>query len=179
MSEIVYLNGEFMPLDEGAHSGARPRVHLRRRRLRSDPGLFAAPVPAARASRSACSAASTRSASRIRSPTRNGRGSIDEIVARNAGDDQSVYLQVTRGVAKRDHAFPEGREADGIRDERARSRRPRAEQVENGVRCITATDFRWLQVRRQVDVAARQLPAAAGRGRRRRGRSRACSATAS
>ena len=31
---------------------------------------------------------------------------MQEIIARNAGDDQSIYLQVTRGVAKRDHAFP-------------------------------------------------------------------------
>ena len=37
---------------------------------------------------------------------RNGRGWYDDFVARNPGDDQSVYLQVTRGVAKRDHAFP-------------------------------------------------------------------------
>ena len=32
---------------------------------------------------------------------------IAEIVARNDGDDQSVYLQVTRGAdTKRNHAFP-------------------------------------------------------------------------
>ena len=32
---------------------------------------------------------------------------IGEIVARNDGDDQSIYLQVTRGADdKRDHAFP-------------------------------------------------------------------------
>jgi len=31
---------------------------------------------------------------------------LEELVARNPGEDRSVYLQVTRGVARRDHAFP-------------------------------------------------------------------------
>ncbi len=31
---------------------------------------------------------------------------IDELLARNPGGDRSVYLQVTRGPARRDHAFP-------------------------------------------------------------------------
>ncbi len=31
---------------------------------------------------------------------------IDELLARNPGGDRSVYLQVTRGPASRDHAFP-------------------------------------------------------------------------
>ena len=30
-------------------------------------------------------------------------------IARQPFDDQGVYFQVTRGVAKRDHAFPAGR----------------------------------------------------------------------
>mgnify|MGYP001123549512 CR=1 FL=1 len=33
---------------------------------------------------------------------------VRELVARQPFDDQAVYLQVTRGVAKRDHAFPKG-----------------------------------------------------------------------
>src|SRR3954469_13968331 len=31
---------------------------------------------------------------------------VHDIIARHAMEDQSIYLQVTRGVAKRDHAFP-------------------------------------------------------------------------
>jgi D-alanine transaminase len=31
---------------------------------------------------------------------------IRELVARTPFDDQGVYFQVTRGVAKRDHSFP-------------------------------------------------------------------------
>ncbi|MBT8122681.1 MAG: aminotransferase class IV, partial [Gammaproteobacteria bacterium] len=34
---------------------------------------------------------------------------LHELVTRNEGSDQAIYLQVTRGVApKRDHAFPTG-----------------------------------------------------------------------
>lgn len=33
-------------------------------------------------------------------------GLIERVVAENGGGSQSVYLQVTRGVAERDHAFP-------------------------------------------------------------------------
>src|SRR5687767_3100617 len=35
-------------------------------------------------------------------------GLVDRIVAANESDDQYLYLHVTRGVAKRDHAFPKG-----------------------------------------------------------------------
>lgn len=31
---------------------------------------------------------------------------VEQIIASNEGDDQYLYLQVTRGVAPRDHAFP-------------------------------------------------------------------------
>ena len=33
---------------------------------------------------------------------------IAELIERQPFTDQAVYLQVTRGVAKRDHAFPQG-----------------------------------------------------------------------
>ena len=33
---------------------------------------------------------------------------IGELVERNEEEDQSLYLHITRGVAKRDHAFPLG-----------------------------------------------------------------------
>ena len=64
---------------------------------------------ACRSTSRGCSTASTASASPIRTPMRNGRRSIGEIIARQPFDDQGVYFQVTRGVAKRDHTFPEGR----------------------------------------------------------------------
>jgi len=42
-------------------------------------------------------------------PTRTAEangGIINELIARHSGEDQYLYLHITRGVAKRDHAFP-------------------------------------------------------------------------
>ena len=36
------------------------------------------------------------------------RSLVERIVKLNEGNDQYLYLHITRGVAKRDHAFPQG-----------------------------------------------------------------------
>ena len=69
---------------------------------------------------------------------------INEIIARNDGDDQSVYLQVTRGVAKRDHAFPKDAKQTVFLMSNPLTTPPAA-QIEDGVAAISATDFRWLK----------------------------------
>jgi D-alanine transaminase len=69
---------------------------------------------------------------------------IGDIIARNAGEDQSVYLQVTRGVAKRDHAFPKDAKPT-VFVMSGPLVTPARELVENGVPCITGTDYRWLK----------------------------------
>jgi D-alanine transaminase len=69
---------------------------------------------------------------------------IRDLVARHAGEDQSVYLQVTRGVAKRDHAFPkESKQTVFLMSSPLVT--PAPDLVENGVPCITAVDYRWLK----------------------------------
>ena len=68
---------------------------------------------------------------------------IRELVARTPFDDQGLYLQVTRGVAKRDHSFP----LDVVPTVFMMSNPlslPTAEQVERGVAVVTAIDERWL-----------------------------------
>jgi D-alanine transaminase len=69
---------------------------------------------------------------------------IAELVARQPFDDQAVYLQVTRGVAKRDHAFPHG-VAPTVFMMSNPLVLPTREQVERGVAVITAQDSRWLR----------------------------------
>lgn len=67
---------------------------------------------------------------------------IGELIARQPFDDQAVYLQVTRGVAKRDHSFP----ADATPTVFMMSNplpTPSREQVERGVAVVTAEDNRW------------------------------------
>jgi D-alanine transaminase len=68
---------------------------------------------------------------------------IRELVARTPFDDQGVYFQVTRGVAKRDHSFPPG-VAPTVFMMSNPLPLPTAEQVERGVAVVTATDERWL-----------------------------------
>jgi D-alanine transaminase len=68
---------------------------------------------------------------------------LAELVNRNAGSDQAVYLQITRGVApKRDHAFPTGIHPTVFAMSNAVtvSRDTAAEQ---GIRAITLDDIRW------------------------------------
>lgn len=68
---------------------------------------------------------------------------IRELVARTPFDDQGVYFQVTRGVAKRDHSFPSG-VAPTVFMMSNPLPLPTAEQVQRGVAVVTATDERWL-----------------------------------
>jgi D-alanine transaminase len=57
-------------------------------------------------------------------------------------DDQVIYLQVTRGVAPRDHVMPEGI-APTVFMMSNPMKPPTAEQRHGGVACTTAHDFRW------------------------------------
>ena len=56
--------------------------------------------------------------------------------------DQVIYLQVTRGVAPRDHVMPEG-VAPTVFMMSNPMKPPTAEQRHGGVACTTARDFRW------------------------------------
>jgi D-alanine transaminase len=86
---------------------------------------------------------------------------IAELVAHQPFDDQAVYLQITRGVAKRDHAFPHG-VAPTVFMMSNPLVLPTREQVERGVAVITAQDNRWLRCDLQTtslvgNVLMRQL----------------------
>lgn len=76
------------------------------------------------------------------------RALIDKILDANAaglGDGQNalVYLQVTRGVAKRGHAFPAGITPTVFMMVNPLHLPSDAERAQ-GVRCVTAEDKRWL-----------------------------------
>ena len=67
---------------------------------------------------------------------------INSVVDRNDGGDQSIYLQITRGVASRDHSFP----SDAIPTVFVMSNlfaMVPSEQLEHGVSAITLDDIRW------------------------------------
>ncbi|MBV8030338.1 MAG: D-amino acid aminotransferase [Betaproteobacteria bacterium] len=66
------------------------------------------------------------------------------IVAEQPFEDQAVYFQVTRGVAKRDHAFPKNAEPTVFMMSNPLVP-PSREQVERGGAAVTAVDNRWLR----------------------------------
>jgi D-alanine transaminase len=67
---------------------------------------------------------------------------VGEIVARQPFDDQGVYFQVTRGVARRDHTFPKDVPATVFMMSNPLTT-PSAAQIEQGVAVVTAEDNRW------------------------------------
>lgn len=56
--------------------------------------------------------------------------------------DQSIYLQITRGVAPRDHAFPPDTKPTVFAYAQPITY-PTAEQITNGVAAVTCSDIRW------------------------------------
>ncbi len=67
---------------------------------------------------------------------------VRELIAAQPFADQLVYLQVTRGVAPRDHVMPAGLTPTVFAMSSA-LQQPSAEQRHHGVACVTARDFRW------------------------------------
>jgi D-alanine transaminase len=64
------------------------------------------------------------------------------LIEAQAADDQLLYLQVTRGVAPREHAMP----ADVVPTVFIMAnpmKGPTPDQRHHGVACVTARDFRW------------------------------------
>jgi len=64
------------------------------------------------------------------------------LVEAGGGGDQSVYLQVTRGPAERDHAFPK-RITPTVFAYSQPLKYPEAAQLAAGVSAITVPDIRW------------------------------------
>jgi D-alanine transaminase len=67
---------------------------------------------------------------------------VRRLVAAQPADDQLVYVQITRGVAPRDHVMPHDI-APTVFAMTNPMKPPSAEQRHHGVACVTARDFRW------------------------------------
>jgi D-alanine transaminase len=74
----------------------------------------------------------------------SGASGAQSIGANGHNDAQNylLYLQLTRGVALRDHVMPQGIEPT-VFMMRSPLKLPTAQQREEGVACVTAHDFRW------------------------------------
>jgi D-alanine transaminase len=91
---------------------------------------------------------------------------ISELVELNEEEDQSLYLHITRGVAKRDHAFPQG-VAPTVFMMSNPLVTSTPELVESGVAVVSAVDNRWLRcdikaIALLPNVLLRQLAVDAG-----------------
>ncbi|MEE8342306.1 MAG: D-amino acid aminotransferase [Gammaproteobacteria bacterium] len=68
---------------------------------------------------------------------------LQTLVDQRPGEDQSLYLQVTRGVdTQRDHRFPQGVDPT-VFAMSTLSNKPANQTTENGVNAITLKDIRW------------------------------------
>ena len=139
---IVYLNGSYLPIDEA-------KVSVLDRGFIYGDGVYELiPVYRRKPYRMAHHLARLQhSLDRIQLANPYSDGQWNEIVAgiieRQPFDDQGVYFQVTRGVAKRDHTFPKDVPATVFMMSNPLAT-PTRETVERGVACVTAIDERWL-----------------------------------
>jgi len=89
-----------------------------------------------------------------------------DLLQRCDAEDQTWYIQVTRGVAPRNHVMPTGLKPTIFSYSMALAPVP-AEQRHQGVACVTARDFRWERgdiksISLLGNVLARQISADAG-----------------
>jgi D-alanine transaminase len=138
---MVFLNGKFMPVEEA-------RVPVLDRGFIFGDGVYElipvySRVPfrmdehLARLERSLA-------AVRIRNPYSHAewRDVILQLIAKQPFEDQGVYFQVTRGVARRDHAFPKD-SAPTVFIMSNPLVNPPQELVERGAAAVSAVDYRW------------------------------------
>ncbi len=141
VSDMVFLNGEILPIEQA-------KIPVLDRGFIFGDGIYElVPVYSrvpfrleehlARLERSL-------GAVRIKNPYTRAqwRDVIQRLIAAQPFEDQGLYFQVTRGVAKRDHAFPQGVEPTVF----AMSNplvSPPAALVERGAAARSAEDFRW------------------------------------
>ncbi|HMC14126.1 MAG TPA: D-amino acid aminotransferase [Albitalea sp.] len=136
-----YLNGEFVPLREA-------KVSVLDRGFIFGDGIYeVVPVYGRKLFRfDEHLARLARSLAKVRIPNPHGRAEwlalCRRLIAGQAADDQLVYLQVTRGVAPRDHVMPPDI-APTVFMMASPMKPPSAEMRHQGVACVTARDFRW------------------------------------
>lgn len=145
MITTAYVDGNYLPLAEARVSP------MDRGFLFGDGAYEVIPVYSRRAFRldeHVARLANTLAAMRLANPhsAEEWKAIVLEIVARNPWDDQSVYLQVTRGAdTKRNHAFPgpEVKPTVFLMSEPLVT--PSAEQLATGIAAVSAADIRWLR----------------------------------
>jgi len=140
---MVFLNGKFLPIDEA-------KVPVLDRGFIFGDGVYEL-VPvysrvAFRVDEHLARLERSLGEARIRNPYTRAqwRDLIYRLVDAQAFEDQSIYFQVTRGVAKRDHSFPKDAEPTVFMMANPLLT-PAKETVQKGAAAVTAQDNRWLR----------------------------------
>jgi D-alanine transaminase len=140
----IFLNGSYMPIEEA-------KVSVLDRGFIFGDGVYEViPVYSRRAFRMTEHLKRLQhSLDGIKLPNPHSEGEwtniLNEIIKRNTPEDQYLYLHITRGVAKRDHAFPNPPVPTTVFVLSNPLTTPSAEQLQNGINCITVVDNRWLR----------------------------------
>jgi len=145
VSRIAYVNGHYVPL-------AQAMVHIEDRGYQFADGVYE--VVAIHRGRLLDEGGHLdrldRSLRELEIERPMGRAALGvamrETLRRNRLDDGILYVQVTRGVAKREHGFPHPPVKPVLVMTVRRSNPPSAAQLSDGVGVITIPDLRWKRV---------------------------------
>jgi D-alanine transaminase len=142
---LCHLNGEFLPLNEA-------KISVLDRGFIFGDGVYdVAPVYGRRLFRfDEHMARLERGLQKIRIANPHGREQwlalcrrlVAALFDKTGAEDQLVYVQVSRGVALRDHVMPQDIEPT-VFMMASPMKPPSAEMRHQGVACVTARDFRW------------------------------------
>ncbi len=140
----VYLNGQFLPIAEA-------KISVLDRGFIFGDGVYEViPVYSRRAFRLAehlRRLAHSLDSIKLDNPHSDAEWTdiIQQLIAGNTPDDQYLYLHITRGVAKRDHAFPNPPVPPTVFVMSNPLTTPPAALLASGISAITAPDNRWLR----------------------------------
>ena len=163
--DVVFLNGELLPLEEA-------KVPVLDRGFIFGDGVYEL-VPvysrvAFRLDEHLARLERSLGEAKIRNPysRQRWREIVYQLVDAQPFEDQGVYFQVTRGVAKRDHAFPRDTQPTVFMMANPLVNPPLA-QIDAGGAAVSAQDNRWLRcdiksISLLGNVLARQISADAG-----------------
>ena len=140
-SQLIYLNGEYLPLSEA-------RVSVLDRGFIFGDGVYEV-IPAyggkvLRFEHHMQRLNDSLEAVRITNPLTNEQWLkiINKLISDTGSADQSIYLHITRGVAERDHSFPQNSEPTVfVMSNILQTVEP--EILKKGISAITLDDIRW------------------------------------
>ena len=141
MSRIAYVNGRYVPHAEAA-------VHVEDRGYQFADGIYEviAISRGALIDEEGHLVRLERSLRELRIPEPMGRPALRhvmrEVVRRNKVGEGIIYIQMTRGVAPRDHAFPATSETSVVMTAK-RTKPANPAIARDGVKVITIPDIRW------------------------------------